>query len=69
MSNKKNYSIISLSKLAVVSKIEYAKIRNNLKGVYGSMTENEKNQLVNALLEQLKDFGDAMEVKFSAKKN
>lgn len=50
------YKIISLRKLSKESKIDYAKIYNNLSGRYESLTVNEQTRLSNSLCEEVTEF-------------
>lgn len=60
MSNQKKptaeHKIISISKLAQASKIDYMKIYNTLTGKYNGLNHNEKTAILNALYTELTPF-------------
>jgi len=45
----KDFKVIRLRHLSRVSGIEYAKIRNNLRGAYDSFEDQDRTRLFNAL--------------------
>lgn len=45
----KDFRIIRLRHLSDVAGIDYAKIRNNIVGDYGSLTDTERTRLFNAM--------------------
>lgn len=45
----KSFNILSLKHLSEVSKIDYNKLINNIKGRYNSLTDQEKTHLYNCI--------------------
>lgn len=52
-SHQEDFRILSLRQLCLISKIEYYKLYNNLKGNYTTLDTNDKTTLANALFEAL----------------
>ena len=62
------YPILSLSRLAEASDVDYKMIYNNVAGVYSSLDANTKTILANTALQELSPFFDFLGFELKVKR-